>query len=92
MSAGLQEVLTHDPEGPHIIVGHGGIFKATIQDICRNMDVTLIKSGTPNCAITEIDVQMQNDRPIGILHRWADHSHLSGEALPLKRPLSKDQE
>lgn len=92
MSAGLQEVIGHDPEGPHIIVGHGGIFRATIQDICRSMDVTLLKLSTPNCAITEIDVQMQNGRPTGILQRWADNSHLSGEALPPKRSALKDQE
>jgi broad specificity phosphatase PhoE len=91
MSAGLQEVITHDPEGPHIIVGHGGIFKATIRDICHNMDVTLLKLSTPNCAITEIDVQMQKGRPMGILHRWADDSHLSGEALPPQRSAPEDQ-
>lgn len=84
MRTGLQEV-TRDRDNQNIvIVGHGGIFSATIKDICQNVDLReLLKKENHNCAITEIELDCTNDTVAGTLKCWASHSHMNGEAADL---------
>ncbi len=67
-----------------IIVGHGGILTATMMDLCPGIDIEwLRKTRWDNCAITEIDLRMENGRPEGRLVSWNATDHLSGAASEL---------
>lgn len=78
MRAGLAEVVAHTPDNPGIIVGHGGIFMATIKDICQDIDVWQLTS-LPNCSVTEIEAEIHQGQLTCQLRRWADASHLNGQ-------------
>ncbi len=84
MQAGLRQVLTLTPDQPSIIVGHGGIFTATLAAYCADIDLlAIIRAPNHNCSITEIDLEQRNGQVVGQLRRWADCDHLSGEAARL---------
>ena len=72
---GLQEIIERTPDGPSIVVAHGGIFLA-LRDICHSVEISTVRQGTRNCAITEIDLQRADDKLIGELRRWADYANL----------------
>jgi probable phosphoglycerate mutase len=81
MRHGLQEIKATQPHDARVvIVGHGGIFNATICDLCHNMkpdDLACIENH--NCSVTEIDrsgVEMS-------VKFWANSDHLSGKAAEL---------
>jgi broad specificity phosphatase PhoE len=83
MRDGLRCVLREHPTGAVVVVGHGGIFTATIKDLCDNVDITAIRSGeNHNCSISELELTL--DAPTGVisgeLKRWAACDHLSGVA------------
>lgn len=81
MQAGLQQA-THGRENENIIiVGHSGIFTATLKKVCPSIDLEWLRlSQNHNCSITEIQVDNHDGVLEGELVRWADVSHLSGNA------------
>ncbi|MBE3560686.1 MAG: histidine phosphatase family protein [Ktedonobacteraceae bacterium] len=86
MREGLQEVLAGKDEKNIIIVGHSGIFTLTLRDICLNINgETFPDKIKHNCSITEIEMQLIDRQPRGILKTWAACDHLSGEAAPMLR-------
>ena len=81
MRAGVKNILDGKDGRNIIIVGHGGIFTTTAVDLCPDIDIEMLKAvETHNCAISEMDMRRIDGRWIGRLVRWADFSHLHGEA------------
>jgi broad specificity phosphatase PhoE len=84
MERGLVKVTKGRSGQNIIIVGHGGILSATMMDLCPGIDIDwLRKTRWDNCAITEIDLRMENGRPEGRLVSWNGTDHLSGAASEL---------
>ena len=84
MKVGLREVTRGRDNQNIIVVGHGGIFSATINNICQNVDLReLMKKEHHNCAITELEVEVTNTAITGTLKDWASCLHLQGEAAEL---------
>jgi broad specificity phosphatase PhoE len=81
MRAGLQRVLAQKEGRNIIIVGHGGIFSATLKDLCPGIDVEwLRRRPNPNCSVTEIMAGWRDGTVEGELIHWASSTHLYGEA------------
>ena len=67
------------------------LFVQTLADLCDNVtnlddDLNFMH----NCSIAEVQVACSNKKLNGELVRWADHSHLSGEAADLVSGIPKD--
>lgn len=77
--------ITANKTGKNIVVvGHGGIFTRTIQDICPNVDIQrVLRNPNNNCSITEIELTTTGTNVVGVLKQWASYSHLHGEAAKL---------
>jgi broad specificity phosphatase PhoE len=81
MRAALRQALAAREGQCIVLVGHGGIFTATLPAICRDLD-----AGNPtfwhsyNCSITEICMELVDGEPLGDLVRFADCAHLTGAA------------
>lgn len=81
-----------------IVLGHGGILFATVNDICKNKDIEEITiKESHNCSITEFDIEILSNNEINCsLKKWASIDHLSGKAkefesgLPNKTFLNKE--
>ena len=81
MQIGLRHVLKHTPQQASIIVGHGGIFTASLAAFCPDLDVrSIIRAPNHNCSLTELAVEERDGQLVGRVVRWADFGHLSGEA------------
>jgi broad specificity phosphatase PhoE len=81
MRAGLQRVLAHKAEQNIIIVGHGGLFTATLKDVCPGIDVEWLRHRpNHNGSITEIMTVWRDGAVEGELIHWASAAHLHGEA------------
>ncbi len=79
--SGLRKVILAYPDQTLLIVGHGGIFTATLPRLCPDVSILdLFKFENHNASLTEIDVEMTGNRLIGHLVSWANTDHLSGEA------------
>ncbi|MCI0519047.1 MAG: histidine phosphatase family protein [Chloroflexi bacterium] len=86
--ARMRRAVAHilgEKDGRRILIcGHGGLFTTTIKDLCPTVDFQAVwRAETQNCAVSELAMQRQNGRWQGDLLRWADTSHLSGEAAEL---------
>lgn len=84
MRAGVEQVLAGKEGQRVLIVGHGGLFWLTLQDLCPQMDRKSLDHENHNCSITEI--LMDRDpagRLSGTLLSWAKIGHLSGPAAEL---------
>lgn len=76
---GLNAVLQGKRDARIIIVGHGGMLTATIGDMCPADDRVMIEqTENQNCSISELE--FPENRLTATLARWADWSHLTGEA------------
>jgi probable phosphoglycerate mutase len=81
---GIETALDSCPEGDIVVVGHGGIFSAGLLGLCPGADREILRrTDFHNCAISEITLQKVDGRWLGELVRWADASHLTGEAAEL---------
>jgi broad specificity phosphatase PhoE len=81
MHTGLQRVLAKKNGRNIILVGHGGLFTATLQDLCRGISVEwLRRHPNHNGSITEIMTRWQDGAVQGELLSWASCTHLYGEA------------
>jgi probable phosphoglycerate mutase len=99
MRDGLAQALASRDGQRIIIVGHGGIFSATIKAFCPEADLEAILSRPyHNCAITELELEHTAGRVGGRVLAWAQHAHLRGwaaelipgtprEMVPDRRPL-----
>ena len=80
MHDGLLEVIGDDPDGRSIVVAHGGIFIATVDQICPECDQQMIRSvWMTNCAVAEIEAEIRDGVIVGDLVRWGDASHIAEE-------------
>ena len=84
-SAGLRKVSDRQQQeqsvGVNIVVAHAGNLFCTLHDLCPEEDVARIRSrSNPNCAVSELEVAFVGERPRARMLRWADISHLSGDA------------
>lgn len=81
---GLLQILSGKTGKNILLVGHAGIFIATLKDLCPDLDVNwLMNAECYNCSITELEIEVLDSRPQGKLIVWSAHEHLSGEALSL---------
>ena len=82
--SGLLQILAGKTGRTFLLVGHAGIFTATLKDLCPDVDVNwLMTAECYNCSITELGIEVLDGEPRGVLIHWAAHDHLSGEALSL---------
>ena len=80
-ASGLRKVIQAHLDQTLLIVGHGGIFTATLPRLCPDISILdLFKIENHNASLTEIDVELKGDQLIGQLVSWANTDHLSGEA------------
>lgn len=86
MRAGLRAVTTGKSGKQIVIVGHGGIFTRTIQDICPGIDATILSTTeNVNCSISQIELATTADEIVGTVTIWASYTHLYGEAAKVVR-------
>lgn len=84
LRSGLAAITANKTGKNIVVVGHGGIFTRTIQDICPAVDIQeVLNKPNYNCAIIEIELTTNGSNVVGILKQWASHSHLYGEAADL---------
>jgi len=83
MRRGVERILDGQEGRNLLVVGHGGLFITTIQDLCPGMDYAAIDMDYPNCGVSEIDMALGVSGWVGELRRWADASFLHGEAANL---------
>lgn len=78
---GLRRALQAYPDQTLLIVGHGGIFTATLPTLCPGVNAAkLFKIENHNASLSEIDLEIIDGKLVGHLVQWADISHLSGAA------------
>jgi probable phosphoglycerate mutase len=79
---GLMQMLDGRTGRNLLLVGHAGIFSATLRELCPDLDVDWLKNAEYyNCAITELEVESGGGELQGRLIDWANYSHLSEDAL-----------
>jgi broad specificity phosphatase PhoE len=74
-----RQVVAAHPDQAVAIFAHGGVFATTIKALCPDVDLAeLLRQENHNCSITEVEVELQNDKLHGRLLQWAVCSHLTG--------------
>ncbi len=64
-----------------LIVGHGGIFRCTIEALCPTSDLNIVQGvATENCAYSRLRAGMENGELRTELLSWGEHGHISGAA------------
>lgn len=90
------KILQNYDNNHFVIVGHGGIFAATLKEFVSRLDIRWLQNAIYyNCAITEMEMEIVNGELRGRIVRWSDNHHLSGDALttmPAIAPLFSIQE
>jgi len=82
MRGGFEQMVKGKTDRNLLLVGHAGIFIATLRDLCPGLDITWLQNVEYyNCAITELEVDMAGGKLTGRLVDWADYNHLSEDAL-----------
>jgi probable phosphoglycerate mutase len=82
MRRGLEQMLAGKTNWKLALVGHAGIFTATLKDICPWLDLNWLKNAVYyNCAVTELEIEWVAGGLQGRLIDWAHYGHLSEEAL-----------
>ena len=82
MRSGIEQVIAGKDGKKILIVAHGGIFNATLQDLCPGLNVMALfnKSLSPNCSISEVEIEPLNGKLTGRLISWGRADHLTGLA------------
>ncbi len=81
---GLVQVLGDKSDQNVLLVGHAGIFIATLRDMCPELGEDWLKNAACyNCSITALEVELYDGNPRGKLVTWGGYTHLSGDALKL---------
>ncbi|MCK9171236.1 MAG: histidine phosphatase family protein [Treponema sp.] len=79
--AGLEYVTKEKDNENIVVVGHAGIFLAGILELCSIKNKKeFVSRRNNNCSISEITLKKKKNKLTAELIRWADDSHLSGEA------------
>lgn len=79
---GFIKMLEGKADRTLVLVGHAGIFTATLGELCPDLDASWLQNAEYyNCAITELEIEDANGNLRGRLIDWANYSHLSEEAL-----------
>ena len=82
MRRGLKKVVEDRSNCNFVIVGHGGIFTATLKEFCPGLEISWLQNVEYyNCAITELEVEIVNGELEGRIVDWANYHHMHGEAL-----------
>lgn len=85
---GLRKALDSHSDGRFVIVGHGGIFAATLKDLCPGIDPSWLQNVEYyNCAITELEIDIVDGELRGRILDWANYHHMSGDALTRKSAI-----
>lgn len=86
MRAGMGQALAGRDGQRLVIVGHGGLFAATVGALCPAVPLDAI-TGKPlhNCSITLIEVEHAGQELVARLLAWGAVEHLSGPAADLVR-------
>lgn len=80
-SAGLGRVASEQPGRASVIVAHGGNLFCTLHDLCPAEDVARLRAqDITNCAVSELELSFQGERPSAKVLLWAYRGHLSGDA------------
>lgn len=81
---GLKSILDGRENEKILLVGHGGMFTITMREFCPQMEPSFLSNvENHNCSISVIETAEVNGMIQGSLIKWADCSHLSGEAAVL---------
>jgi broad specificity phosphatase PhoE len=84
MREGLRRAIAGRDGQQLVIVAHGGIFAATLHELCWNIPASETNYWhLHNCSITELTLEETSGTLQGELVRWGDCGHLSGEAARL---------
>lgn len=76
MRRGLAQV-TRDHAGQEVVVvAHGGILAATINEVCPEARLEEIIH-IPNCAVTILEIDCDGSEARGVLRAWAECAHLA---------------
>ena len=90
------KILQNYENNQFVIVGHGGIFIATLKEFIPGLEINWLQNAVHyNCAITELEVKIVEGELKGRIVRWSDNHYLSGDALttaPTIPPLSSIQD
>lgn len=79
---GLHKMLEGHSGSNFVLVGHGGIFTATLKEFCSGLEIEWLQNVEYyNCAITELEVEILNDKLVGRIVDWANYHHMRGEAV-----------
>jgi 2,3-bisphosphoglycerate-dependent phosphoglycerate mutase len=93
---GYRTLLQNHENSKLVLVGHGGIFIATLKEFNPGLQISWLQNAILyNCAVTELEMDMVNGELRGRIVRWSDNDHLSGDARttsPAIPPLSSVQE
>jgi broad specificity phosphatase PhoE len=82
MERGLRKVIKDDSNKRLVIVGHGGIFAATLKEYCPGLEIGWLQNVEYyNCAITELELDIIDGKLQGRIVSWASYAHMSEEAL-----------
>jgi probable phosphoglycerate mutase len=82
MERGLKTVIGDHSDCNFVIVGHGGIFTATLKEYCPGLEIGWLQNiQYYNCAITKLELEIVEGKLEGRIVRWASYDHLSEEAL-----------
>ena len=86
MQAAMHEILAGNDGRRILVIGHGGLFFTSISGLCQNTTLQEISGRiSNNCSISEMDLELKDGVIRGKLLRWADDSHLYGEAADFVR-------
>lgn len=89
---GLEEILPGNEDKNIVIVSHGGMLTFTLRDVCSPFDITILDSGMPNCAVTELEAYLVGGKVEAKLLTFAYKDHLSGDAADLVRGVFREGE
>ena len=85
MVSGLAHVLAATPHSNSVIVGHGGIFTASLPRLIPNFELSMIvRQPNHNCSITELHLDADE---VYSLVDWANYAHLSDDAANVVLPM-----
>jgi broad specificity phosphatase PhoE len=81
MQLALSKALEGRQDQHIVMVGHGGIFRATIEALCPAADMNMVRGvHSQNCSYARLAATTQNAKQEVQLLSWGEHDHLSGEA------------
>jgi len=76
--AGFCTIGQGKSEKKMVVVGHAGILATTIQDICPHAIADkMVNAPVENCSITQMEMEVYQNTPIGKLIIWANTAHLA---------------